>query len=101
MQELKAKDVKRNIDFHNYCARHIKKGDKTRLCHLLNMSYPTLMLHMTGFYDVPEIQSQIMDYFEKRSAANRRAVSYIEKRLKQVDQGYLTAEDIPENSTPF
>lgn len=101
MQEISAKTIKRNIEFHNYCARHIKKGDKTRLCHLLNMSYPTLMQHMTGFYDVPEVQSQIMDYFEKRAAANRRAVKYIENRLKSVEQTYLTVNDIPEDSTPF
>lgn len=101
MNELSAKTIKRNNDFHNYCARMIKKGDKTRLCNLLNMSYPTLMLHMTGFYDKPEVQSQIIDYFEKRAAANRRAVSYIEKKLKSIDQAYLTADDIPQNPAPF
>jgi hypothetical protein len=106
--QLKPKDEIRDFKFRSYVARHIKNGDKTRLQHLLNMSYPTLMLHLSGVYSTPAVQSQIIDYFEKRSAADRRAVSYIDKRLKMVEQGYITADDIPvqtdekaDNSMPF
>lgn len=99
MEPMNAKDQVRDIKFRNYVAKMLKNGDKTRLQNLLNMSYPTLMLHLGGVYSTPAIQSQIIDYFEKRAAANRRAVNYIEKRLKMVDQEILTVDDIPEEKT--
>lgn len=83
IQELSRQEMERHLQFRNYCAKMIKKGDKTRLCALLQISYPTLIKHLTGVVVVPSMQAQIIDYFDKRNAAQKRAAQYIDKRLKE------------------
>jgi len=95
IHEISPKTQENDVKFRNYVARMYQNGDKTRLCALLNLSYPTLMRHLTGVVSVPAVQAQIIDYFEKRNASVRRASQYIDKRLSQIEP-----QEISEIFTP-
>lgn len=95
IHEISPKTQENDTKFRNYVARMYQNGDKTRLCALLNLSYPTLMRHLTGVVSVPAVQAQIIDYFEKRNASVRRASQYIDKRLSQIEP-----QEIAEAFTP-
>lgn len=82
-----------DIKFRNFVSMMIKTGDKARLQHLLGMSYPTLQKHLTGVKIDPSVQSQIIDYFEKRQAAIKRAANYVDKRLKVVLPDFEVPEE--------
>ena len=85
ISEVGLKGAMLDLKFRNYVSRMIKLGDKARLQHLLGISYPTLQKHLTGVKIDPAVQSQIIDYFEKRQDAIRRAAKYIDKRLRHID----------------
>lgn len=81
--------------FRNYVAKHYERGDKQRLQNLLCLSYPTLQKHLTGSEVNPAIQAQIVEYFERRKRTRSMAMSYVSKRLDQVDGETIPVEDTP------
>lgn len=68
--------------FRNYVEKHVRRGDKGKLQGLLAMSYPTLKLHLSGVYVNPAVQSQVIEFFERRLRAERMASHYVSQRIE-------------------
>lgn len=81
--------------FRNYVSKHIERGDKQRLQNLLCLSYPTLQKHLTGSEVNPAIQAQIVEFFERRKRQRSMAMSYVSKRLDEIDGETVPVADAP------
>ncbi len=81
MEKENPKVAETDWKFRAYAEKNIRRGDKGRLQGLLAMSYPTLKLHLSGVYVVPAIQSQIIEFFERRRRAETMASRYVSQRI--------------------
>lgn len=81
--------------FRNYVAKNYERGDKTKLQAMLSLSYPTLQKHMSGIEVNPAIQAQIVEYFERRKRQRNMAMSYVHKRLNEVEGEIVPVSDVP------
>jgi hypothetical protein len=81
--------------FRNYVAKNIERGDKQRLQQVICISYPTLQKHLTGAEINPAIQAQIVEFFERRKRQRSMAMSYVSKRLENIDGELVPVEKAP------
>ena len=70
-----------DVKFRQYVEKHLRRGDKGKLQGLLAMSYPTLKLYLIGVYVNPAIQSQVIEFFERRKRAESLAMKYVSQRI--------------------
>lgn len=82
MEKEVSKVAKTDFEFRTYMEKHLRRGDKGKLQGLLAMSYPTLKLHLSGVYVNPAVQSQVIEFFERRKRAERMASQYVSERIK-------------------
>lgn len=87
MEKDIAKVAKTDFEFRTYVEKHLRRGDKGKLQGLLAMSYPTLKLHLSGVYVQPAIQSQVIEFFERRKRAERMAAQYVSERIQGLTDG--------------
>lgn len=81
--------------FRNYVSKNYERGDKIKLQALLALSYPTLQKHMSGIEVNPAVQAQIVEYFERRKRQRSMAMSYVSKRLNEIDGDVVPVSDVP------
>lgn len=81
MEKEVSKVAETDWKFRQYVDKHIRRGDKGKLQGLLAMSYPTLKLHLSGVYVNPAVQSQVIEFFERRRRAEVMASRYVSQRI--------------------
>jgi len=81
MEKEVSRVAETDFKFRQYVEKHIRRGDKGKLQGLLAMSYPTLKLHLSGVYVNPAIQSQVIEFFERRKRAEQLASKYVSQRI--------------------
>lgn len=86
MEKDISKVAKTDFEFRTYVEKHLRRGDKGKLQGLLAMSYPTLKLHLSGVYVQPAVQSQVIEFFERRKRAERMASQYVSDRIKGLSE---------------
>ena len=89
-----------DFKFRQYVERHLRRGDKGKLQGLLAMSYPTLKLHLSGVYVNPAIQSQVIEFFERRKRAEKLASQYVSQRIEGLADVPVEMPGLTPGSTP-